>query len=92
MNIYKQNQPNARSAGISALDVTNPITPLGTLLFDDCTIASVIILCKIALLNSASFPPFNNKPFPDLMASAAICGKQSGRLSKIINSTPINIQ
>jgi hypothetical protein len=66
--------------------------------------APQIIEWRMALLLSASFPkheftkknskknviepPFRSNPFPERIDKAAIWGKQSGRLSKIINSTP----
>jgi hypothetical protein len=39
----------------------------------------------------ASEPPFNNKPFPEHMDKAAICGKLSGRDSNITRRTPIGV-
>ena len=41
------------------------------------------------LLCAASFPPFSKSPLAEAMARAATCGRESGRLSKITNNTPI---
>lgn len=46
---------------------------------------------RISLEYFASDPPFNNKPLPEQIESAAICGKQSGRDSKITRSTPMGV-
>mmetsp|Transcript_21512 Transcript_21512/g.66726 ORF Transcript_21512/g.66726 Transcript_21512/m.66726 type:complete len:314 (-) Transcript_21512:875-1816(-) len=80
---------SASSAPISAREVTSPITPLFTRPEVAFSTASTITLCSIAFDFSASRPPFSNKPLPLRSASAAICGSESGRDSKITMSTPI---
>lgn len=51
--------------------------------------ASFTSSIRYLLLLAASLPPFSSNPFALDIASAATCGKLSGRDSKITNSTPI---
>lgn len=51
--------------------------------------ASLTRSISALLLYAASFPPLSNSPFPEAMARAATCGKESGLDSKMTRSTPI---
>mmetsp|Transcript_135 Transcript_135/g.530 ORF Transcript_135/g.530 Transcript_135/m.530 type:complete len:232 (-) Transcript_135:1149-1844(-) len=64
--------------------VTSPMTPGST----SGASAATTARCMALLLRVASLPPFSSRPLPERSASAAICGSASGRLSKMIMSTP----
>lgn len=51
--------------------------------------ASLTKLQRYWLVRTASLPPFNKRPLPVAIDRPAICGKTSGRDSKITNRTPM---
>ena len=69
--------------------VTKPIRSRVMVWSLPASMASPIIPCRVALDSVASFPPLSSRPFPLAMARADICGKESGRDSKMIINTPI---
>mmetsp|Transcript_20977 Transcript_20977/g.64988 ORF Transcript_20977/g.64988 Transcript_20977/m.64988 type:complete len:319 (-) Transcript_20977:703-1659(-) len=64
--------------------VTSPMTAGST----SGASADITARCMALLDRMASLPPLSSRPLPERSASAAICGSASGRLSKMIMSTP----